>query len=181
MGCGDAYSQQSFGDIVSRSINILGDSTTLRSAVACDLDMMYVWESDPDTWQYSEGEYSFSQRQIQEFIDNQQGLLVDKQLRLMICLPCGEAIGMVDIFEYDAERQSAGIGILIDPAHRGKGYATDAILSAESHLRTEYGVQQMWCHVHPDNTASLKLFRRCGYTIISTSSERITLSKGKGE
>ncbi len=73
-------------------------------------------------------------------------------------------VGALDLFEFDPQHRRAGIGILIhDPAHRGKGFAADALDVVCRYARTVLGLHQLWCNVGADNTASLALFRRAGF------------------
>lgn len=73
-------------------------------------------------------------------------------------------IGALDLFDFDPQHRRAGIGILIhDPAHRGKGFAADALTVVCDYARTVLGLHQLWCNIGADNAASLALFRRAGF------------------
>ncbi len=78
-----------------------------------------------------------------------------------ICAP----VGALDLFEFDPQHRRAGIGILIhDPEQRGKGFAADALDIVCRYAHAVLGLHQLWCNVGADNTASLALFRRAGFT-----------------
>ena len=73
-------------------------------------------------------------------------------------------VGAIDLFEYDPLHQRAGVGILIHRSDdRGHGYATDTLDTLCRYARERLRLHQLWCEIDPDNTASLRLFRRAGF------------------
>ena len=160
-------------------LNIEGNSVRRRAVEPEDLDVLYRWENDPDVWSVSGTTEPFSLHQMRRFIAEQQAADIFRtgQLRLMIEAPANGSesspapsgqpwrpVGAVDLFEFDPQHRRAGIGILIhDPAHRGKGFAADALDVVCRYARTVLGLHQLWCNVGVDNTASLALFRRAGF------------------
>lgn len=127
---------------------------------------MYRWENDPAVWGVSGTLAPFSLHVMKRFIDEQTAdLLRTRQLRLVIETLEGEAVGLIDLFEYDPYHLRAGVGILIhDPSHRGRGYGADALALLCGYARETLLLHQLWCNVEADNTASLKLFRCAGFT-----------------
>ncbi len=81
----------------------------------------------------------------------------------------GEAVGAVDLFEYDPIHRRAGIGILIYGArNRRQGYAREALGILCRYARERLNLHQLWCTVGVDNTASLGLFRAAGFVETGT-------------
>lgn len=74
-----------------------------------------------------------------------------------------EAVGAVDLFEFDPQNLRAGVGILVAAPYRRQGYAADALLATERYVREVLHLHQLWCGIADDNMASLRLFRRAGY------------------
>ena len=73
-------------------------------------------------------------------------------------------VGAIDLFEYDPLHQRAGVGIMIHRSDdRGHGYATDTLDTLCRYARERLRLHQLWCEIDPDNTASLRLFRRAGF------------------
>jgi RimJ/RimL family protein N-acetyltransferase len=54
------------------------------------------------------------------------------------------------------------VGFLIDPAHWGRGYATEA-MTAFIDRRRVLGSAELTADVDPRNAASIKLLERCGF------------------
>lgn len=81
-------------------------------------------------------------------------------------IPCqaAEAVGAVDLFEYDPIHRRAGIGIVIYGAkHRRRGYALETLEILCRYAREQLYLHQLWCTVGADNTPSRELFRRAGF------------------
>ncbi len=167
-----------------RTTNIIEGGVALRALESEDLDLIYVWENDPSQWVHSLTRVPYSRYQLNQFIESQsQDIGADGQLRLVVCraevgefrdeeiVQCGDAVGMVDIFEYDPYNHRAGVGIYIDPASRGRGYASAALVAVERYLVENFELHQLWCNISEDNAASLKLFVKCGYSKIGTKRE----------
>jgi diamine N-acetyltransferase len=153
----------------------------LRRLEPSDLDYLYRWENDPEVWQYGdcgaesilESSERFSRRQLLELIENQQYCIdVSEQLRLVVCRRDDDLfafipVGFIDIFDFDPEKLSAGVGILIcDPADRRLGYGGEALVLLAEYARRELGMQELWCTIDPGNFASIALFSGAGFNFI---------------
>ncbi|MFI3293602.1 MAG: GNAT family protein [Rikenellaceae bacterium] len=168
-----------------RSINITSGNIGLRALEPEDLDLVYVWENDPSDWEHSATRIPYSRHQLRQFIESQSQDLrsSEGQIRLIVCctkmetlrgentIQCGDAIGMVDIFEYDHYNHRAGLGIYIDPAFRCRGYARQAILTTERYLFEKFRLHQLWCNILSSNLPSIELFKKCGYIQTGTKQE----------
>lgn len=145
--------------------NLQGKTVRLRALEPEDLDLLYAWENDPGIWEVSDTLAPFSRHVLSKFIEQQQfDIYQTRQLRLVIENPAGEAVGLVDLFEFDPHNLRAGVGILIhDPSQRGMGYASDALEVLTRYARTTLRLKQLWCNVGTENEASRALFRRAGF------------------
>ena len=89
-----------------------------------------------------------------------------KQLRLIIETIEGEAVGAVDLFDFEPFHQRAGIGVLIhNTGDRQKGYATDALLLMCGYAGKVLGLHQLFANITEGNEASLRLFEKCGFEL----------------
>ncbi|MFI3302920.1 MAG: GNAT family N-acetyltransferase [Rikenellaceae bacterium] len=135
----------------------------LRGVTLEDLDTIYIWENDPSLWEFGTYGAQYTMAELcSSLILESQSLILDGQLRKMIY--CEDvAVGVVDLFEYNHNLNSAGVGILIDSAHRGRGFASAALRGVELLLASEYGIEKLWSNVAQSNLSSVNLFRGCGY------------------
>lgn len=161
-------------------MNIEGQTIRLRALEPEDIDAMYCWENDTEVWRVSGSVAPFSRNILRRLIDEQQfDIYATRQLRLVIeCVQSGEAVGAVDLFEFDPLHRRAGVGIIVAPPYRQKGFATDALLTLERYARQVLHLHQLWCSVGTDNGASLGLFNKAGYAECGRRREWILTNDG---
>ena len=161
-------------------MNIEGNRVTLRALEIEDLEAMYGWENDMSVWRVSGSIAPFSRNILSRLIDEQQfDIYATRQMRLVIeCNKSGVAIGAVDLFEFDPQNRRAGIGIIVAPPYRHKGFAADALLCVERYAREVLHLHQLWCSVTADNQASLALFNTAEYKPCGCRKEWILTSQG---
>ncbi len=149
-------------------INLKGDKVTLRAVEPADINYLYEWENDTDVWGVSGTVAPFSHHTLALFIEAQrEDIFTAKQIRLMICDSATQcAVGAIDLFEFDVQHLRAGVGIMIAPAFRKRGYAANALQVIERYCIDFLRLHQLWCNIGEDNAASLKLFSAQGYTKI---------------
>lgn len=76
-----------------------------------------------------------------------------------------KTVGAIDLFDFDPINSRVGVGILIyERSDRGRGYAADAVQTLCRYIRERLHLHQIWCNVGADNEASLRLFRKAGFT-----------------
>ena len=129
-----------------------------------DLELLYLWENDPEVWRVSGSYAPVSRERLQHFIEEQNyDIYATRQMRLVIESQ-GMAVGTLDIVEFDPQNSRFGIGILIYASeNRRMGFARSAIEAIKEYARTTLFLNQIWASVAEDNVASLELFRRCGF------------------
>lgn len=161
-------------------MNLEGAICRLRAMEPNDIDNLYTWENNMSVWSVSGTTAPFSRHTLSRFIDEQQfDIFQTKQQRLIIDSMDGDAVGAIDIFEFDPLNRRAGIGILIhDLSLRGKGYATDAINIVCNYAKQHLGVHQLWCNVGVENSASIALFEKCGFEKVGIKRDWIQTPQG---
>lgn len=161
-------------------MNIEGKISTLRALEPEDLDAMYGWENDTDSWRVSGTVAPFSRHILSRLLDEQQfDIYATRQMRLVVERKSdGITVGAVDMFEFDPQNLRAGVGIIIAPPYRKQGFALDALQSLERYVRDVLRMHQLWCSVGADNEASLALFQKAGYTECGLRKEWLLTSNG---
>src|SRR5690606_25760863 len=107
----------------------------LRATEPEYLEVLYSWENDTEMWKNGVSIAPFSRFTIRQYlIDSKQDIYTDRQLRLMVELKeRGEAIGTVDLYDFDPLHRRAGVGILIDKRFREQGYGLQALKLLEAY------------------------------------------------
>lgn len=146
----------------------------LRAVEPEDLDIIYEWENNSAVWRLSNTLVPFSRFVIKQYLENSHlSIYETSQLRLMIVSKQKyEAIGTVDLFDFDAFNQRAGVGILInEPKNRRKGFAETALNLLIEYSFVHLSLHQLYCNISEGNEASLNLFRKVGFEICGKRKE----------
>lgn len=159
-------------------MNIEATICRLRALEPEDLELMYGWENDMQIWRVSGTVAPFSRHVLSRLIEEQQfDIYATRQMRLVIEHD-GQAVGAVDLFEFDPHNRRAGVGIIVDSQHRAQGLGYDALKALEQYAQQTLHLHQLWCSITVDNEASLKLFRKAGYVECGLRREWILTSDG---
>ena len=143
----------------------------LRALEPTDVEILFQWENDPGLWQISNTITPYSKYIIKQYIKNSHlDIYQTKQLRLMIDLKendCSKTIGTIDLFDFDAYHQRAGVGVLIkEKKDRKKGYASKALDLFIQYCFETLQLHQLYCNISSENNSSLNLFQKHGFEIV---------------
>ncbi len=138
-----------------------------------DIDLLYEWENDAEIWEVSNTFEPFSKYILAKYIkESQRDIYESRQARMIIETLEGDAVGAIDLFDFDPFHFRAGVGILIhNEKDRKLGYATDALKLlcdyAENYLR----LHQLYANISQDNLFSIQLFINNGFELCGTKKE----------
>lgn len=138
----------------------------LRAVEPEDLDILYKWENSTALWVHGNTLAPYSKLVLRQYINDalEMDIYQSKQLRLMICLAEDEkTIGTIDLYDIDAHNRRAGIGILIDEAHRQKRYAMQALELMAQYAFNFLFLHQLYAYISISNVNSVSLFEKAGY------------------
>jgi diamine N-acetyltransferase len=141
------------------------ENLLLRALEPEDLDVLYQWENDSELWKYGTTLTPYSKFALRDYLTNSlQDIFHSRQLRLMIVdKKAGNAIGTIDLYDYEPINLRAGIGILLDAAYRNKGLGKEALHLIEEYAFRFLQLKQLYAYVPQSNISSIKLFGKCGY------------------
>jgi diamine N-acetyltransferase len=147
-------------------VTLQGQNIYLRALEPEDLEFVYRIENNENIWSVSNTQTPYSKFLIRQYLENaHQDLYEAKQLRLTICKKdTSEAIGLIDLFDFEPKNKRAGIGIIIqNESDRSKGHGKEAL-----GLVIDYGFQQLQLHqlyanIDIENQASIALFTTFGF------------------
>lgn len=138
-----------------------GNTIYLRALEPEDLEFIYAIENDESIWEMSNTQTPYSKFLIKQYIKNaHQDIYEAKQLRLAICIKqTHKAIGLIDLFDFDAKNRRAGIGIIIqENAERSKGYGKEALKLLIDFSFKKLQLHQLFANIAVNNEPSLRLF-----------------------
>ncbi len=149
---------------------INGKNILLRSLEPADINLMYEWENDTSIWPVSGTLTPFSRYTMEQFVKHaHQDIYTSKQLRMAIDKKASngspaETVGYIDLFDFEPTHLRSGVGILVaNKANRRKGYALESLNLLSGYAFNILHLHQLYCHVHVNNEASIRLFSAAGY------------------
>lgn len=150
-----------------------GPTVYLRLVEPEDATKILLWENNPAHWKVSDTEVPFSMQDILYLIDNAHNIRSTGQLRFVICLnKTDEPIGLIDLFEANFKHGRAGVGVLIgEENQRSNGYAGESLELLKEYALLVLGFHSLFCSVHADNEASIRLFEKCGFEKVGVRKE----------
>lgn len=159
---------------------LTGKQIELRAVEPEDLDALYRWENDSSLWIYGSTVSPFSRYLLKQYIESYTADITrDKQLRLIIMRKeSRQVIGAIDCFDYDITNRKAAIGLLIDPDHKRQGFGRDALETFIEYAFRFLHLHQLYVHIPVCNTASIALFRTCGFHESTRLKDWIRLPRG---
>ncbi|WP_026710974.1 GNAT family N-acetyltransferase [Flavobacterium filum] len=151
-----------------------GQHIYLRALEPEDLEFVYQLENDESVWEISQTQTPYSRFLIRQYLDNaQQDIYEAKQLRLAICKNDSfQAIGLIDLFDFDPKNKRAGIGILIqNEENRLKGFSRQALELLIHFAFERLEVHQLYANIATTNEASIALFTTFGFECVGIKKE----------
>jgi diamine N-acetyltransferase len=162
-------------------LTLTGKSIYLRALEPEDLEFVYAVENDETIWHVSNTQTPYSKFLIRQYLENaQQDIYEAKQLRLAICKHGAfQAIGLIDLFDYDPRNRRAGVGILIkDKTDRSQGFGAEALELLIQYSFSHLNLHQLFANIAVENEPSLALFANFGFEQIGIK-KQWNLVKGK--
>lgn len=150
----------------------------LRALEPEDAEMMYVAESDPAAWRYSDYLAPMSREMLQEYaLTYDADPFRSGQLRLII-EHNETAIGILDLFDISPRHLRADTGIYLLPSFRGKGLGVRALNLAKEYCRERLGLHQLTASVAQPNADALRCYEKAGFISTGKRPEWIRTSEG---
>lgn len=146
-------------------ITLKGEHIFLRALEPEDLEFIHEIENDETIWELSCTQTPYSKFLIRQYLEHShKDIFEAKQLRLVISNYNNEALGLIDLFEFDFKNKRAGVGILIkQQENRHKGIGSEALQLLVNYSFSHLGLHQLFCNIAEDNQPSIKLFTRLGF------------------
>ncbi len=115
------------------------------------MELLLRWENDPAVWRYGDTSRAYSRDEIETLVARGERFVIEVD---------GRPVGTVDLYDYDPQEGSAGVGVLIyDESDRRQGYASRALVLLQAYMKS-LGVNDLWYEADPSNTASHALFAK---------------------
>ncbi len=161
-----------------------GSTYLLREAVPSDCRLLYDWRMDPVTRAGSFGHDTFPYEEHEKWFRKLMADPCRKQFILLRMPAAGSSAAELPVaaqtaadsteavlpaatpaaqLRLDLLGQEAEISYSVAAAERGKGIGTLLIQTAVSYAGNLSGIRTLTAEVLPDNTASRRIFEKCGF------------------
>jgi diamine N-acetyltransferase len=137
----------------------------LRALEPDDLEFLFALENDPELWAVSDVlPAPVSRHTLREYLRHSAASLAEAgQMRLIISGDGGQAVGTLDLYDYSALHQRAGVGIAVLSSERRRGYAQAALAALLPYAREALRLHQLYCTIAETNESSINLFQNAGF------------------
>lgn len=155
-------------------VTLQGNTIFLRALEPEDLAFIYHIENDENIWEVSNTQTPYSKFLITQYLENaHQDIYEAKQLRLAICKNESlEAIGLIDLFDFDPKNKRAGVGIIIqNEVDRNKGFGKEALGLMINYAFHQLQLHQLYANIGTENLPSLSLFTTFGFEKIGVKKD----------
>lgn len=155
-------------------ITLKGTKIYLRALEPEDLEFVYAVENNEAIWEVSNTQTPYSKFLIRQYLENaHQDIYEAKQLRLAICKnDSADAIGLIDLFDFDPKNKRAGVGIIIqNESDRHSGYGKEALGLVIGYAFNQLQLHQLYANISTENSASLSLFTTFGFEKIGVKKD----------
>ena len=160
-------------------ITLKGNTIYLRALEPEDLEFIYTIENNESVWEVSNTQTPYSRFLIRQYLENaHQDIYEAKQLRLAICLnDTFEAVGLIDLFDFDPKNNRAGVGIVISSEiNRNSGIGSEALQLVINYAFNQLQLHQLYANIGSDNEISLQLFTKFGFQKIGVKKDWIKVN-----
>ena len=135
----------------------------LRALEPSDLEWLYQIENDTSLWTVSDTYKPYSKEVLARYLENaHQDIYTAKQLRLVIEWSA-QAIGLIDLFDFDPKHKRASLGIVVKETFRKKGMAKRALALIIDYAKDILDCHQLVATMTEDNEESIRLFESAGF------------------
>ena len=155
-------------------VTLQGNTIFLRALEPEDLVFIYRIENDENIWEVSNTQTPYSKFLITQYLENaHQDIYEAKQLRLAICKNESlEAIGLIDLFDFDPKNKRAGVGIIIqNNVDRNNGFGKEALGLMINYAFHQLQLHQLYANIGTENLPSLSLFTTFGFEKIGVKKD----------
>lgn len=155
-------------------VTLQGNTIFLRALEPEDLAFIYHIENDETIWEVSNTQTPYSKFLITQYLENaHQDIYEAKQLRLAICKNENlEAIGLIDLFDFDPKNKRAGVGIIIqNEVDQNNGFGKEALGLMINYAFHQLQLHQLYANIGTENLASLALFKTFGFEKIGVKKD----------
>ena len=150
------------------NMRLVGELTVLRSKVMDDAEADYSWRIDPELASLDATRpVTLSLKEYLRYHRDDVRYPSPWSVRMAIDTRDGKHIGNCMYYDINAEKSQCELGIMIgDRNYWSKGYGTDVVKTAITHIFQTTELERVYLHTLTNNYRAQKSFTKAGFTPI---------------
>lgn len=146
---------------------IPGERTNLRAMERSDVPALHRWLNAPEALRgWGDSVAAVSQQEVARRVE---GWLAEEATRnrpaaFVVETLAGAPVGMVVVAVDRPEARSVELSLLLDPAHWGHGYGTDAMETILDACFSAWNLHRVTLHCEAGNDRARRLYAKLGFT-----------------
>ncbi|HAB31864.1 MAG TPA: GNAT family N-acetyltransferase [Cryomorphaceae bacterium] len=152
----------------------------LRALEPSDIEALLKWENDPAHWVVGQRSSPYSRDHLTRYVDaSSRDFWEVGQVRFAVCTEeDSRPIGLVDVFGAKRLHCRAEVGLLIDPAMRGKGFGLAALKALQLWAKEFAMLETLSAQIYTDHPAAISSFKKAGFVQQGTWLRWVKTPKG---
>ena len=146
----------------------------VRPATPADCDLIWKWRNHPSTREVS---FNSDPIPLEEHRSWFAASLKNRNRLILMVEAGGDPVGRVCFDRHSETADSAEVGVVIGPGHRGRGLGRAAIDAAVEHIRITWAPGSVVARVKPSNSRSIAAFEAVGFRRESEDASAVVLTR----
>ncbi len=145
---------------------IPGERTNLRAMERSDVPVVHRWLNAPEALRgWGDTVAAVSQQEVARRVE---GWLAEEATRnrpaaFVVETLAGEPVGLVVVADDRPEARSVELSLLLDPAHWGHGYGSDALVTILDACFSAWNLHRVTLHCEAGNDRARRLYAKLGF------------------
>ncbi len=141
------------------------DRVSLRALEPTDLDFLYNWEMESEAWWSSNTLAPYSRQLLWQYLENYDADIYKTKSVRMIIMVDDEAVGAIDVFNFDPLNSRAEVGVFVVEKMRGEGIAAKALEIVKRYAKNRLALKQVYATMMSTNEVARNTFESVGFVV----------------
>ena len=148
-------------------IQLRNEIVSLRAIEPEDISLLFDIENDIELWKYSNRSQPYSRDLLNNYISNaQKDIFEIRQIKFTISGQDGNAVGFIDLFDFEPLHHRAGVGLVVRNQDQRNGYGAAALELIYFYAKKYLQMHQLYANIAVENSISIELFESQGYCFV---------------
>ncbi len=153
-------------------MTLQNETIKLRALEPEDINTLFDLENDELWWKYANRVQPYSKDLLKEYLAQaHKDIFETRQLRFTMVNAQDQAVGFVDLFDFEPLHHRAGVGLIVSKENQRKGYGSAALELLSDYAKTHLQLHQLYVHIAEENQISIRLFEKHGFVFAGSKKD----------